>query len=285
MDTLSPHGSNPSNQHRSSCVIDPNLLLSPYGLFLVRCLGDLLELWVARELWHILENPEFYCKQGQIVIPQQELEQPPESRRVAEQQRIEMLKHWERVRSETPPAQLKLFWLGDRPGESYIPNGTDPQMMERWEAIAQSLDDRSPQSSRNTGLTVAYRDTAALAAALGSAFILTYQLSDDLNNPSPPELCLILEQWGIPCHRIDPLDAIADLERENLLQLIVATGLSKLLWAGLRLAILHLVVPSTITTCGKRLPRWTIHTLPENSVPEPPILNLWEGAQGFWYPL
>jgi len=218
-----------------------------------------------------------------------ELEQSPERQMVARQNRMQVLKNWETVRAKTPPTHLKLFWMGDRPGESFLPNSTDLQLMERWEALARSLDERSLQQSLPSNLlTPTFRDTAALAAVLGSAFILTYQPSGDDGEQAnkPPEICLVLEQWGIPCQEIDPLDAIAAIERENLLQLMISTGLSKFLWAGLHLVVLHLVVPSAFTPYCKASHSWQIHAFSEKSEPALPCFtNVWEGAQGFWYRL
>jgi hypothetical protein len=121
---------------------------------------------------------------------------------------------------------------------------------------------------------------------LGSAFILTYQPAESHASPNPPPaICLVLEKWGIPCQQIDPLDAIATLERANLLQLIISTGFSKFLWAGLQLVVLHLVVPSAITYYCKAQHLWMTPSLSQERDPAalPCVPNVWEGAQGFWY--
>jgi hypothetical protein len=286
MATLSPNQLITPTQQRWSCVLDPSLVFSDYGLLLVQSLGKRLELWVARELWHILDNSAFYCQQPTFAMPP-ELE-PPEREIVAHQNRAQVLKNWETVRAETPLTHLNLFWMGDKPGESFLPDGVEAQVIEQWEALARSLDERSYQQSGSASmLTPAFRDTAALAAVLGSAFILTYQLPGDGEQVNqPPEICLILEQWGISCKQIAPLDAIAVIERERLLQLMVSTGLSKLLWAGLHLVILHLVVPSAFTSYRKAQPR-VMHFFREAQDPEISscTANGWEGAQGFWYQL
>lgn len=288
MTTLSSHFSITLSQRRWACVLDPSLFLSQYSLLLVQSLGETLELWIARELWHILDNPDFYGKQPKFAMPQTELEQSIERQIAAYQNRMQVLKNWETVRAKTPPTHLKLFWMGDRPGESFLPDRTDPQLIEHWEALARSLDERSLQPSLPSNLlTPTFRDTAALAAVLGSAFILTHQPSGDGEQANkPPEICLTLEQWGIHCQQIDPLDAIAVMERENLLQLIISTGLSKFLWSGLHLVVLHLVVPSTFISYHKNSHPWKIHALSEQRDPASPCsTNAWEGAQGFWYRL
>jgi hypothetical protein len=287
MATLSPNLSITLSQRRWACVLDPSLFLSHYGVLLVQSLGNVLELWVARELWHILDNPSFYLTQPEWVIPQTELELSPELQTVAQQRRAQALRRWELLRVQTPLVDLNLFWIGDLPADSFLPDGSDPQLIAHWEAIAQSLDQRLRQQSRNSPIiTLAFRDTAALAAVLGSAFILTYQASGTSEKANtPPEICQMLERWGIPCQQIDALDAIAVVERENLLQLMISTGLSKFLWSGLNLIVLHLFVPSAFTTgCHTQLSRAT-PSWDEGEILEAGLLDCWEGAKGFWYRL
>lgn len=287
METHVPNLSITVNQRRWSCVIDPNLFFSHYGLLLVRFLRETLELWLARELWHILDNPDFYLQHPEMILPDAVLKQSSETQAETQQQVIQLLKNWESIRAETHPAKLNLFWIGDKPGESFFPSGTHPQLIDQWEALANALDQRLSQQSGSCLLS-AVRDSAALAGALGSAFILTYQPAESHAGPNPPPaICLILEKWGIPCQQIDPLDAIATLERENLLQLIISTGFSKFLWAGLQLVVLHLVVPSAITYYCKAQHLWMTPSLSQERDPAalPCVPNVWEGAQGFWYRL
>jgi hypothetical protein len=294
MASLSPNLSMPVNQRRGSCVLDPNLILSQYGWSLVQSLGTTLELWVARELWHIVDNPISYLQRPESILPHTVLKKSSKAQAVTSQQVIRGLKNWASIRAGTYPANLNLFWVGDSPRESFFPSETDPQLMERWEALANSLDTRLIQQSITSHvLAAAIRDTAALAAALEPAFILTYQpthqptdqpADNHESTHSSPEICLTLEQWGIPCRQIDPLDAIATIEREALLQLIIATGFSKFLWAGLHLVVLHLVVPSATSYDKIQLPE-TIYSFNEASDLEASLLNCWEGAQGFWYRL
>jgi hypothetical protein len=284
MVTLSPNLSITLSQQRWSCVLDPNLFLSHYGLLVVKSLGKTLELWVARELWHILDNPDFYGKPSELAISPTEPGQSPELQTV---KKMQVLKDWEALRAETLPVDLNLFWIGDRPGESFLPQGTEPQIMARWEGLARSLDQRWPAlATSGSMLASAFRDTTALAAVLGSAFILTYQPSEESDQINgPPEICQVLEQWGIPCRQLDALDPIAVLERASLLQLIIPTGLAKLLWAGLRLIVLHLVVPSTLIIGSNAQPPEMLYSLDEESAPDGSRLNIWEGTQGFWYRL
>jgi hypothetical protein len=287
MTILAPNLSITLNQRRWACVLDPSLILSPYGVLLVQSLGEVLELWIARELWHILDNPSFYLTQPEWVMPQTELGLSPELQTVAQQKRLQVLKRWELLRVQTPPGALNLFWIGDRSADSFLPNGTEPQFIQSWEILARSLDRRlQEQSTSGNMMASAFRDTAALAAVLGSAFILTYQpLGESGKVNTPPEICQVLEQWGIPCRQIDSLDAIAVMERENLLPLMISTGFSKFLWAGLHLIVLHLFVPSAFTTGCKTQRSWVPPSWDDEEIPEACLLDCWEGAKGFWYRL
>ncbi len=47
------------SQRRWACVLDPTLALSRFGLLLVKRLGEVMELWVVRELWHVLDNTQY----------------------------------------------------------------------------------------------------------------------------------------------------------------------------------------------------------------------------------
>ncbi|MCX7595227.1 MAG: hypothetical protein N2235_16000 [Fischerella sp.] len=186
----------------------------------------------------------------------------------------------------TDPISLNLFWIGDRPSESFLPRSADPQIRDRWESLTRSLDTCLNRNAVAGDILIsAFRDTAALAVALRTAFILTYQPLQNNSTDRSPGICAALASWGIPCQQINPLDAIATIERDNLRRLIVQAGLSKLLWAGLHLVVLHLVMPSTFGLCDRIAPA------PDNGSPdmhdhaEQAILttNPWQEAQGFWY--
>jgi hypothetical protein len=196
------------------------------------------------------------------------------------------LEAWKRVRLETDLAGLNLFWLGDSLKESFMPKGKSLEIFWRWESLASSLDDRIDQfQTANSVLTLAYRDTVALAASLGSAFILTYQLPQNFARNVPPDICKALENWGVPCQVLTSEDSIVAMECNDLRQLLISTGLAKLLWTGLHLTVLHLVVPKV----------YAIGMVPEQSqvIQDSQIensaialelkKNLWAEAYGFWY--
>ena len=290
MISLSPQISINLNQHRLTCILEPSLALTHYGLPLAKNLGNFLELWVVREFWQILDNIYFYQQHPESLVLKTTMERAPTVQAASHQEVIQTLKDWESFRIATVPAKLNLFWIGEKPSESFLPSNADPQLIYHWESLARSLDNQLERNSvtHNT-LTSAFRDTAALAAALRSAFILTCQSPAKQNTNLPPEICTALENWGIPCQEIDSHDPIATIERENLLHLIIQAGLSKFLWAGLNLAVLHLVVPSaSLLRYGTEAIQKTQSSQMQGCTEESALTsnlspNLWEGTRGFWY--
>lgn len=279
--TLVPDFSITLTQRRWACVLDPTLALSTYGLPLVKQLGELMELWIVRELWHILDNPRFYLHQPNALVGQQHLI-PLSPYNTASQQVVQTLQEWERLRTTTDRHSWNIHFLADVIGESCVPAGIDTNIIWRWESLAQSLDTRlETHLSKTDALTLAFRDLAALAAAR-PACILTQCVNEET-----PALFTALEQWGITCKQIEPTNAIADIEREQFRNLLVHAGLSKFLWAGLNLAVLHLVVPAAATLNTTYDQDWSdeyaFAEIGESTINQETSANLWQGAQGFWY--
>lgn len=277
------------NHQAWSCTIDPALVLSPYGILLVRQLGEAMELWVARELWHILNNPDSYLQQPELLIPTSITSvSKTDEESAALEEKLRSLLEWKQVRKETDLTRLNLFWLGDSLRESFIPQGKNLDIFWHWESFASSLDERLDQLPPvNSVLSLAVRDTVALAASLESAFILTYQNSQDFANNLPPDICKALENWGVPCQILSPQDSIVAIKRNYLHQLLISVDVAKFLWAGLHLAVLHLVVPSTSAMGMSLNASQAMPSSPmENSVINLELKqNLWTGAYGFWYQL
>jgi hypothetical protein len=270
-----------------TCIIDPALALSRYGVPLVKQLGEVMELWVVRELWHILDNCAFYLQQPGLIAPRgNSCERTPQQERNALEETLRSLLEWERFRGETDLAGLNFFWLGDSPSESFVPKSRNLDIFWRWEAIANSLDSQLDRwQTVDYILPLAFRDTAALAVSLGSAFILTHQLPADFEQNLAPEICNALENWGIPCQLLTPDDSIVAMERDYLRQLLIHTDAAKFLWAGVRLAMLHLIVP--IAPDLQKFPEQSQTNSPSVAAeptddPKPHNFS-WIGARGFWY--
>ncbi|MFM6053247.1 MAG: hypothetical protein ACKPA7_16705, partial [Sphaerospermopsis kisseleviana] len=118
-----------------------------------------------------------------------------------------------------------------------------------------------------------------------SAFVLTYQPPEKYLANTPPDLCIAVETLGVPCKQVGGSDSIVNLEREYLLQLLISAGISKFLWSGLHLAILHIFAPAASLVCleGHRSPKISFEDKGENAAQSIQAANVWEGAQGFWY--
>ncbi|MEI9983705.1 MAG: DUF4438 domain-containing protein [Aliidongia sp.] len=159
----------------------------------------------------------------------------------ARRRRGKAIRLWLRLRDEAGLGGAKLCWVRDAVRESRLPDGLDESVVPRWEAMAEALDERLSGAEASGPMVAATRDAVALAALLPGAVLLS--LRDDPNRDEPPALCRHLEDWGVPCRRLDALDDLVAMERGLMLQLLVEAGLAGLIWAGIRLALVHLVVP------------------------------------------
>ncbi|NJM19778.1 MAG: hypothetical protein HC836_05605 [Richelia sp. RM2_1_2] len=278
-----------NNQQRPRCVIDPVLALSPSGLLLYKNLGKVMELWVVRELWYILDNLHLYLKRPELVFPRTNtLENNLFEKRACLEEKVWSLKEWEKVRGEKDLSRLNLFWLGDSLRESLIPRDREPEIFFYWETLARSLDAQiNLLPSANDILTLAFRDAIALAVSLDSAFILTYQLPRDFANNNPPDICKALSSWGIPCKFLTKKDPIVALECQYLRQLIISAGLAKIFWTDIHIVVLHLVVASTSTETISKTNLVTNTNLSfKDEIQDLKTENyLWTNMQGFWYKL
>jgi hypothetical protein len=273
-------------QRRWACVLDPTLILSPYGLALSR-LGEVVELWVGRELWHMLDNTHFYRQRPSLLV---DATVRTTDDALASQEALQALLAWERWRLENDQAGLNLFWVGDDPSGSLLPAHVDARLAWRYETLACALDRfASRAETPDQILAPAFRDTAALTAALRTSLILARSpLTAPPESQSPP-LCTALTHWGVPCALLPDYDPFVRVERDYLRHLLVHSGLAPLLWAGLRLAVVHVWVPGASDLWPELrqerfdgtedLSEATDELLPSDDDP------LWQAAQGFWYPL
>jgi hypothetical protein len=280
-------------QQRCTCVLDPTLALSRYGLTLVKQLGTVMDLWLGREFWNILDNIQFYLQHPESLVPHSIHDSTTLEQQLSwRQDIIQALITWEKIQNETGLTNFKLFRIGDRPVESFLPNGIQPQIIKNYEYLAHSLANyinqhgvRETKINISDTLSSAFQDTVALAATLDSCFILTFQSSREIGGNLSPEICMTMESWGIPCQSVTLKDEIATIERHYLRKLLVRAGLSKFLWSGLQIVILHLLVPNTLQL--KFLPMGNQEPLFSDveNYPTRSGVNPWEEARCFWYQL
>ncbi|MCC5635158.1 hypothetical protein LC593_04680 [Nostoc sp. CHAB 5844] len=287
MSTLSTMSAKLS-QKRCICVLDPSLALSRYGLLLVKQLAQVMDLWLGKEFWNIVDNTQFYLKHPELLLHPTSFAQIPEQYSYALQGIVQALEDWEQVQKQTSLEKLKLYRIGDNLGESFFPNYIESEIIWQYESLARSLEEHIIQCPDISEiLSSAFQDTIALSATLGSSLILTHQLSTEKsnNNNLPSGICVALEHWGISCQPITPEDEIVNIERNYLRQIIIKAGIGKILWSGLQMRVLHLLVPTynqyTIYISKDKLDKDKDNA----KYPNLTKTNVWSRSESFWYSL
>lgn len=267
---------------RQSCILDVDLAFSRLGLLFALRVAQEMNVWLVRTLWEILDNSQFYVDNpGRLLGHIRHEARPPYA--IAEVEHDELrtsLNQWQAARLETDLAGLRMYWAGDANQESLLPEDCDKQMIFRFETLAAELDARDDVVKR-LGFTGQpqldfARDAVALAAALVRyrPVIFTRCLGAPQQRRREPLLCRFLRRCEIPCHEV------GDDDRESQVEavwqpLFHRAGVAELCWAGLEIAVVHLIVPGALAmqadgewgAAGDRTGGW------------------WHGAGAFWYPL
>ncbi len=270
---------------RRACVLDTQLALSRFGPLLAFRLCEEFDLWLVPELWHLLDNVEVYSRS-----PGGQFSGGPAAAGAG-------WRVWELARLEKDLAGLNVFWMGDEKCESLLPKSADAHLVHRFRSLDQTLQHSArtrPASEARQGTGYDFfleccRQTVSLAAALTPyrGFILAHQPPPGTGEAEhEPPLCTALKGLGIQCFPVHR-ERRTRLEREYLLPILARTGISELLWAGLHLAVVHLVAPNALiipVSLGEEELAAQEMASPAGE-PLPGRLNWWEGAMGFWYPL
>lgn len=257
-------------RRRRRCVLDPNLALSREGAMLARLLAPYAEQWVGTEFFNILDSATLYQREPELLVW-------PGNDKAATAEVPEVLRDWTRLRDE---AGRYLNWVGDALRESCLPEEIDETVLSRWESASRALDLRMPKAIEATGpLIAAMRDAAALCAVLPSACML------GRGTPGkPPLICRHLQKWGLACAQLSLDDELVSTERAGFRQLLVEAGIAPFIWGGLRLAVVHLLLPRAgrlESELGSG-PEDEPAMLSDEMEPALPS-NPWEDAQCFWY--
>jgi hypothetical protein len=276
------------SRRRLRCVVDPYLCLTERGAELVYGLAGVAEIWLATELLAILDSWLLYDGEPELLLPSPEGHHPAEApeRRAHEDELRHALRAWLRHRDEAGLGGARLHWVRDAVRESRLPEGLDESIVPRWEAMAEALDVRMSMARECSGpMLAALRDAAALAALLTGAVLLSAR--DPAQPGAPPLLCRRLEAWDLPCRQLDAGDDLAMLQRSLMLQVLVEAGLAGFVWSGMRLVLVHLVVPGrsrlSFAQPGFGAPGEDSDFLTE--LAPRPIRGVLEGARAFWYDL
>ena len=283
----SPHRSQSLQRYRS-CVLDPSLVLSPHGVAIAASLSSELNVWIARELWHIIDNIELYLHKPELILA--------ETAVVTEQSSLVKLryalKQWANLRNRHDLNHLNLFWLGDSLKESYLPLNQDNSIFQQWEWLASFLDRQiNCSSAPKSILTLAFRDSIAMTASISSTFLLTAQFPDTSDTAvKPPEICQTIADWGISCQLVPSSECFLLVEKEHIRQLLTTAGLAKFVWMGISFVVLHAVLP--VFSNVYFLPTTSVFQRSQKDFTKAEIAhqaayqsNLWEQSTCFWYPL
>lgn len=303
MAQLAPRFSVTFMQPNAVCILDPALALGDRGLhslLMVQHLASLVEFWVPRECWHLLDNYICYLEPHLSNAP---VAAPAHSDALSLSPTFDeqSLQAWERFRLKTDFSKPKVCWLADEVGQSWLPawlkeEASAEDILTQYELLGRALESRISQSALQEPFTAAFRDTAALAATLGSAVILTFQPAID----RLPFIVEQLEHWQIDSHYCSPQESLTQREIQAWQSYFMNAGLAKLLWTPhLRLAIAHLSVPHALKArlllpsqeeqesssfeLGDPTHRWGFDA-PEGRF-EALDDSLWQDAQCYWYPL
>jgi hypothetical protein len=267
------------------CVPDPLLCLSRDGVAFVGALAGAhgvghsphAEVWMAPEFNSILDNWMLYDRRPELLVEslggRHDLDELRQTLRV-----------WLRLRDTAGRLDGRLCWVRDAVRESCLPAGIGDFVVPRWEAMAQALDERLATTSETSGPGVAaMRDSAALCAVLTDSVLLCARESG--NPDQTPRLCRHLQDWGLRCRRLEITDDLVALERGLLLRLLVEAGLASFLWAGLRLAVAHIVAPGLSLTPNSDAFANDVGELDFAGDEPRAMTSPLEGAQVFWYDL
>ncbi len=274
------------NDQHQRYVLDPVLALAFYGPDLIFQLNQDIELWISRELWHILNNTDFYLSQPKLLLPEdfskQDLSiQAEESSRNI----VKSLKKWQHLRQINNLRSLNLFWIGDSLRESFLPYNTSNTILERWEELTHSLDERLRKFRiSDRPFNTAIRDSIALVATLESAVLLTCQNSYQANHDSSPLVCVFLETLGFECQFIPSSNPVATKEYDHWKQFLNISTMGKFILWKLELLILHLVLPNdtpngVLSSFHTKAPEF----LDSRNDGQNVDLDSWEDAQFIWY--
>lgn len=293
MSSLPPSLSVTLSAEKRSCVLDAYLALSRFGLLLAKRLGEEFNLWLVRELWHILDNTHTFRMRPELLAP--------DNGSTGEHVDLEGLLQWEKIRYEKDLAGLKLCWISDQIGDSLLPSGIDPDIFSRYEVLAASLEEMKNRD-KNDGipeekvLEACFRDAAALSVALSQyrSFILTLMRPSGKGEKAPsssdePFLCEFLRKCGIKSRPV-ALPNQARLEREFIAPILARTGISELMWAGMNPAAVHIfapratIMPIAIKDNDEEASSYKDLALSSREK-EVATTDWWKDAVCFWYPL
>ena len=231
---------------RPRLVLDTSVVLSDYGPMLARLLGGHAEVWITRELWHLLDNLDVY-RDG---ADESWNEDAPGS---TDGPTRRALHTWDRLRRVKDLGGLACHWVADSVAASLLPPGQDVALVARFEALTAALQRRSARARPKTpGRAIGAggaRDVAALAAALGDATVLCLRRTPLASAADAqrelPALVRELAHFRLPALNVSDDDPLVQISRAHLVTLLERAGASVALWSGLALQAVRVAAPRT----------------------------------------
>jgi hypothetical protein len=259
-------------ERQPTWVIDVDLALTPYGLPITMRLANEAPVWLLRSLWAALDQAK--GERSRPRRPMAPSREPDEVIRLT----------WDEVRLVLAAGGPRnLYWAAADERDARLPTGTDPTVGKRVEALTAGLTGQfdellEPDESASRGI-----EAVALCAALSDrrAAILS-RLAPEATAPEPSRY---LAAAGIKCPRIDSDPHLHRL-RDSTEPTLQRSGVLELLpGAGLRLAVIHVVVPMALRLARvSELEQQGDDQYAWNGAELDPV-ELWQFATSYWYPI
>ncbi len=266
-----------------ACVLDPALVLgSRVGLAFALRLSRVLEPWLTRSFWQVIDASELLLPGLAAATPANDAETPWPL--------ADVLRAWIALRNATDAGSWPFRWIGDNLAESQLNGSADSGVVMHYEALAEALATRvRPDDDLAPGIwpsrwnrREASVDTIALSAALDGALVLTAAVPEQ--EPWPVQA---LARIGRPARLLDPLPtghcaSLFAAERALLRDALAAAGLASLAQELPPLAALHVnVVPAMLATSAMQaLPGTEEGLAPERWADAE---NPWDDVRAWWY--
>lgn len=250
------------SRHKLACVLDPTLVLGhAQGPTFALRLTRVLEPWLTRSFWHVIDASDLLYARA-----------PNDPEHVSPN--AAALAGWIALRDGREASSWLLRWIGDNHAESQVHDSSDPDVIERYEALADALARRSeggctPHRRWTRVDPVANAmDALALSATLDGALILS-----EMPASSVPWPVQALALAGLEATALAPMpaDTVFAAERQLLRSMLAGAGLAAMLARLPRLAVVHVATSAEAA----------LSDVDDGAAPADP----WAGADAWWYSL
>jgi len=259
----------------STCIIDARLALAPGGLVLALQLARIVQCWLTRRFWELVDGAYFYRSYPQELAP--ECNGHSDVTAI-----VDALVTWHTAWLNGG-LDGAFHWIGDARRESALPIHCNNEVISRYERLAESF---PLAANGETGravepLAACGQEALALAAALAvdAPIILTVAGSQGGQSPI---LCSQASEAAL-IHVHGPLDWSADPAWADLIMPDRTKPLVKQLERlGTRIAAVHTFAPQALLLAPCPPPE-------ENVDPDRPERcrdrSAWKSAHVFWHEL